>query len=246
VSESDPNDPKLLRNRTSQIRRAAELIGLTALAGLVLVPLAFLVSVVSDRPNDAKRATVVFVLCFIGLVALAILTRAGLGILKPRPANSPKDLPSLPLRLAPSSRKRAGVVLIGLVFVVGGAHLVRTEQSVMAYLSLGFFTIATILGFANLFLRRDYLDITAGGLVFSTLFGPRPISWDDVRTFEAVEFVGLRYVGWDYAPSYRKYSAIRRLSKLLVGVEALMPNYGMKVDELLGLLNRLREQHAAA
>jgi hypothetical protein len=131
-----------------------------------------------------------------------------------------------------------------LVLVACAIKPVR-EHSVEAYLFLAPLAIATISVFANLFLRRNYLDITAGGLVAPTFFGPRSISWDEVQSFGAVDFFGMRFVGFDYAPSYRKYSAVRRLNKLLIGVEGALLDYGMKVDELVALLNEIREQHVA-
>jgi hypothetical protein len=53
-------------------------------------------------------------------------------------------------------------------------------------------------------------------------------------------------VGWTYSPGSEKSKRLRRVNTAIAGVEAALPDtYGMSVEQLAGLMNQLRDRHAA-
>jgi hypothetical protein len=151
---------------------------------------------------------------------------------------------TLPLRLSQNITKRMQMLLLALVLVWSGI-LTAKDRPFIGYLITIFFAVVTLAVVADLIMRRSYLEISKEGLTISSLFRPYFLSWKHVQGFCIVGIVGARLVGWNYSPNFTGLQVRRRVNTFLVGAEGMLTDYGMKVEELTALLNRLREQYAS-
>jgi len=92
--------------------------------------------------------------------------------------------------------------------------------------------------------KAAYLHLAADGFTFCSLFRAHTVRWEYVREF-AVIYVGPnRMVGWNFTPDYPATGRARAISKSLSGYEAALPDtYGMRPEELVGLMESIRQRY---
>lgn len=152
-------------------------------------------------------------------------------------------LPNLPLQLRVSPLKMLALLLVSLAFVCIGLLMLH-DQPIMGASSIAFFGLGVLVAVVSLLPGSSYLELNRDGFVVSTLYRKSFISWAQVKEFQTYRMQHSERVGWTYAPMAGVASVGRRLSTTLAGVEGGLPdNYGMKAEELAGLMNAQIQAH---
>jgi hypothetical protein len=156
------------------------------------------------------------------------------------------SLPALPTRLKPSLTKRLLLLLGALTFVVLGFWL-RTSDSIIAYLNIGFFGLCAVVFLIQLHPHSAYLNLTPEGFTFCSLFRKHSVLWRDVESFTPIRIGSSKLVGWTFTNLSKSSGRLVALNQKLTGTDAALPDtYGMRAEDLSELLNHLCAVHADA
>ena len=155
------------------------------------------------------------------------------------------------LTLHTSKAKRLLLLLASLLLTVAGVFLAQ-DGELMGHMAYAFFGLCSVAYMVQLTIGRGYLKLRDDEFEFVFGFGRKQcVKWDDVGSFGVAVLRNLsRYyvpptqlVGWNYKQGVDTSKFGRVTSKTLSGREACLPDtYGMKMEELLSLLNEHLEQ----
>lgn len=153
-----------------------------------------------------------------------------------------RDLPVLPLELAPTRWKYALLLLLSVGFVAMGVYLLPAGQGMLAWGCIGFFGLCALVFAISLLPNASGLRLEDTGFVVRSLFRSHRTEWKDVGGFRPVRIGNRVVVGFDYIPGALSPNArLRRVSSALAGVEGALPdNYGLSAEALADLLNRVQ------
>ncbi len=151
---------------------------------------------------------------------------------------------ALPVTLRPSRAKWVGALLVSSAFFAVGLLMVGLGEP-KGYFCAGFFGLCSAVFGVTLHPKAAYLELTAEGFTFCSLFRAHTLRWEHVSDF-GVAVVGLnRFVGWNFAPGYPGPERGRALSRSLSGFEAALPlAYGMNLRDLAQWMEEIRRQAA--
>jgi hypothetical protein len=149
----------------------------------------------------------------------------------------------IPTTLRPSRKKAAMLFLVSLLFVVGGIWMVRDGQ-MMGYLCGGFFALGLPVFALQFHPKAAYLRLEPDSFTFCSLFRAHTVRWAIIREFAVICVGPNRMVAWNFTPDYPASGSARAISKSLSGYEAALPDtYGMKPQELVELMEGLRQSY---
>ncbi len=149
----------------------------------------------------------------------------------------------IPATLRPNRKKTAALFLTSLLFVVGGVWMVRDGQ-MMGYLCGGFFALGLPIFALQFHPKAAFLRLEPDGFTFCSLFRAHTIRWATVREFAVIHVGPNRMIAWNFMPDYPVTGSARAISKSLSGYEAALPDtYGMKPQELVELMESLRQRY---
>jgi hypothetical protein len=149
----------------------------------------------------------------------------------------------IPATLLPSRTKAAILLCVCLLFVLGGTWMVRDGQP-MGYFCGGFFALGLPLFALQFHPKAAYLHLAPDGFTFCSLFRAHTVRWEHVREFAIIYAGPNRMVAWNFSQGYSRAGGARAISKSLCGYEAALPDtYGMKPQELVKLMEELRQRH---
>ena len=150
------------------------------------------------------------------------------------------------LTLHTSKAKRLLLLLASLLFTVAGVFLAQ-DGELTGHVAYAFFGLCSVAYMVQLTTGGGYLKLRDDEFEFVFGFGRKQcVKWDDVDSFRVAVARNLsryyvpptRLVGWNYKQSVDVSKFGRVTSKTLSGREACLPDtYGMKMEELLSLLN---------
>ena len=151
------------------------------------------------------------------------------------------------LTLYPSKRKLLGLLLVSILFAIGGWWLVG-ENPWMGYLTIFFFGLGALVFAFQLMLNNSFLRVDPDGLLISHFGRTSVIPWHDIERFSVIKirstgFTASKMVGITYADGHASGSSgLKQANVALTGSEGSLPDtYGMRAEALVDLLNeRLR------
>ena len=155
------------------------------------------------------------------------------------------------LTLHTSKAKSLLLLLASLLFTVAGVYM-ALDGELMGHVGYVFFGLCSLAYVVQLITGGGYLKLTEDEFEFFSGFGRKQcVSWDDVDSFGVAVVRNLsryyvpptRLVGWNYKQGVDVSKFGRVTSKTLSGREACLPDtYGMKLEELVSLLNEHLER----
>lgn len=155
------------------------------------------------------------------------------------------------LTLHTSKAKSLLLLLASLLFTVGGVFMAR-DGELTGHVGYVFFGLCSLAYVVQLITGGGYLKLKEDEFEFFSGFGRKQcVSWDDVDSFGVAVVRNLsryyvpptRLVGWNYKQGVDVSKFGRVTSKTLSGREACLPDtYGMKLEELVSLLNEHLER----
>ena len=157
-------------------------------------------------------------------------------------------IPDLPVTLHPNRARAALWLLLSLGFVAIGVLMVR-DGKLAGYFVGGVFALGVLVFAINLHPRASYLRLTEEGFTYCSLFRAHGVRWDAVAEFAVIVLPTAtvskpRLVAWNFVPGYPRTGRARAISQALCGYEAALPDtYGLKHDELAGLMNTLLQRY---
>ena len=155
------------------------------------------------------------------------------------------------LTLHTSKAKSLLLLLASLLFTVGGVFMAR-DGELTGHVGYVFFGLCSLAYVVQLITGGGYLKLKEDEFEFFSGFVRKQcVSWDDVDSFGVAVVRNLsryyvpptRLVGWNYKQGVDVSKFGRVTSKTLSGREACLPDtYGMKLEELVSLLNEHLER----
>ena len=155
--------------------------------------------------------------------------------------------PEATLTLRPKKGKAALMILVCLVFVVGGIFMGISGEWI-GFLCAAFFALGIPIGVIQLLPGSTYLTLTTEGLTFCNLFRETKIPWNVIDHFFVVELrtngtKTYSMVALNFVESYDGSGLGRDISKSLAQCDGALPDtYGKKPQELADLLNECLEK----
>ena len=150
-----------------------------------------------------------------------------------------------------TSKAKSLLLLASLLFTVAGVYLAH-DGELMGHVAYAFFGLCSVAYMVQLTTGGGYLKLRDDEFEFVYGFGRKQcVKWDDVDSFRVAVARNLsryyvpptRLVGWNYKQGVDVSKFGRVTSKTLSGREACLPDtHGMKVEELLSLLNEHLER----
>ena len=147
--------------------------------------------------------------------------------------------------------KAKSLLLASLMLTVAGVFMAQ-DGELMGHVAYAFFGLCSVAYMVQLTTGGGYLKLRDDEFEFVFGFGRKQcVKWDDVGSFGVAVVRNLsryyvpptRLVGWNYKQGVDVSKFGRVTSKTLSGREACLPDtYGMKMEELLSLLNEHLEQ----
>ena len=155
------------------------------------------------------------------------------------------------LTLHTSKAKSLLLLLASLLFTAAGVFM-ALDGELMGHVGYVFFGLCSLAYVVQLITGGGYLKLKEDEFEFFSGFGRKQcVSWDDVDSFGVAVVRNLsryyvpptRLVGWNYKQGVDVSKFGRVTSKTLSGREACLPDtYGMKLEELVSLLNEHLER----
>ena len=114
------------------------------------------------------------------------------------------------------------------------------------YLFFGLFSVVFVTALLPGLPDAKYLKLRDDEFEFRRLFRKHFVKWEDVENFEIWTFVDLpgsiKQVGWNYKEGV-EVSKFVRINKMVGIDDTLDDTYGMKMEELLSLMNERLANH---
>ena len=148
----------------------------------------------------------------------------------------------------PSKAKYLQGLSASLLFTAYGVWMAYDGESMghFIYLISGLFSAAFVTALLPGLPDAKYLKLRYDEFEFGRLFRPHCVKWKDVENFEIWTVVDLpgsiKQLGWNYKEGVEVSKSVR-INKM-VGIDDTLPDtYGMKMEELLSLMNEYLANH---
>ena len=169
------------------------------------------------------------------------------------------------ITLYPSRMKWSLMLLGSIAFVVAGWFIIKmggAGNAIIGWIGIAFFGLGIPISLLMLVPGLNALTLTPEGFSLKHLGRTRKvwnIKWSDISEFSVMEMpkalpfpnhVQMKKVGMNYAPSLRDQLSPSRIrladwNRRRVGCDGALPDtYGLKVEELVTLLNEWRTRHS--
>ena len=147
--------------------------------------------------------------------------------------------------LRPKATKTILLGIVCLAFTVGGI-MMWEDESLKGWLIASFFGLGLIVFIIQLIPRSTQLTLTKEGFIMTSLFRSHLTKWSDVKVFK-IDYLGRnKAVMFDYVDKHTKHKIGKIISKSLSDSHGALPsNYGLKVTDLLNLMNDWKNKYGA-
>ena len=148
----------------------------------------------------------------------------------------------------PSKAKYLLGLSAGLLFTERGVSMAYDGEWMGHFVYLFFSLLSVVFVIALLPGLPDakYLKLRDDEFEFRRLFRKHCVKWEDVENFEIWTFIDLpgsiKQVGWNYKEGV-EVSKFVRINKMVGIDDTLDDTYGMKMEELLSLMNEHLANH---
>lgn len=148
--------------------------------------------------------------------------------------------PGAAVVLRPSPWKWLGVGAVCLLFMIGGAWMVRQGEWI-GWLCLAFFGAGLLVSAISLLSNANYLRLDSDGFTMCSLYRAHTYRWADVTGFGVGRILTNKMVMFNFDPTYERTPGLRSFNVNLVGYEAGLPDsYGLTHEALADLLNEYK------
>jgi hypothetical protein len=142
--------------------------------------------------------------------------------------------------------KNTKTVLLGLIcFTFTALGIFMTEdEPLKGWLIGSLFGLFSLVFIVQLIPGSTELELTEKGFTMTSLFRSHFTTWSDIKSFKTGNLGQNKVVMFDYIDGHKKDSSVKSFSKQISGSHAALPtNYGLKVSELLRIMNEWRKKH---
>ena len=143
---------------------------------------------------------------------------------------------TFPYKIRTSKWKTLGLLLVGLVFVIGGIWM----GGFWGWSTVIFFGICVMVFAVQTWPNSSYLLLTERGFIIRSMFREHMCEWKDCGPFSIQNLGGSRFVVFKFHPDYKGHPFRKKLSSL-TGMGALPGSYTLSLDELASKMNAARK-----
>jgi len=145
----------------------------------------------------------------------------------------------------PKYFKTVLLIIVSLGFTIGGL-LMTKDEGIMGWLVTSFFGLCFLVFLIQLIPDSTQLLLTEDGFTITSLFRSHFTKWTDVKSFEIGYLGRNKAIMFDYVDSHKEHKTGKSIAKQLSGSHGALPStYGMKVTELLTLMNESKKKYGA-
>ena len=145
----------------------------------------------------------------------------------------------------PSKAKYLLGLSAGLLFTERGVSMAYDGEWMGHFVYL-FFGLCSVASVITLLPDASYLKLRDDEFEFRRLFRKHCVKWEDVKNFEIWTYShrhgSIEQVGWNYKEGV-EVSKFVRINKMVGIDDTLDDTYGMKMEELLSLMNEHLANH---
>lgn len=117
----------------------------------------------------------------------------------------------------------------------------------LGWLEIFFFGSGFIVFCVSMLPGSAYLKLDSNSFTFCSLFRPHTLRWDEVEAFGVTTIALRKMVAFNFSELHGGHRRMRKISSVLSGYEAALPDtYGRKAEELAALMNEWRMRDRAA
>jgi hypothetical protein len=150
---------------------------------------------------------------------------------------------STELILKPKNSKTILLVLVSLIFIIGGLLIIKEEASLKGWLITFFFGLCVLVFLIQLIPGSSQLKLTDQGFIITSLFQSTFTKWSDIKSFKTGYISQNKTVMFDYVDSHKNHSTGKKIAKQLSGSQGALPiTYGIKASELLRIMNEWKSK----
>lgn len=138
----------------------------------------------------------------------------------------------------PSKLKNILLVIICIFFVMlGTITIFEKKDYLFGLFGILFFGVAGIVTLRELLINTSYLKIQKEGFEYLVSGKKTYIKWEDIKEFKIISVKRMNLIGWLYNSKNQKIDILRKASRKLTGVDAILPNnYGLQSNELMNIM----------
>jgi hypothetical protein len=137
----------------------------------------------------------------------------------------------------PSLKKGLLLLVLSIVFVVGGIFM-RRDEPAMGWLVICFFGLGIPVAVSLLLPGLTHLKLAPSGFETCTFGRRHATAWTDIQDLQLVSVQGSQMVGFNYVPGYTRHSTGRATASALAGVGGGIPShYNVPSAELLRIMS---------
>ncbi|MEM6687019.1 MAG: STM3941 family protein [Bacteroidota bacterium] len=145
--------------------------------------------------------------------------------------------------LYPSKVKSSMLVIISLIFTLGGAFMIAAGDTI-GWLVSGFFGICLVVAIVGMFPKANYLKLHKSGFELCSLFRKTKYQWEDVHMFKVKKMYVNTMVMFNFSEQFQQHITMRKVNTKLSGSEGALPDtYGLTAKELASLLNTYQQTY---
>jgi hypothetical protein len=141
------------------------------------------------------------------------------------------------LILRPSKIKVGLILALCLAFTVGGGWMIHGHRRGGWFAAI-VFGLGSLICALQLLPGSSYLLLEPDGFTVRTLYRSQKYGWAEVERFGVTRIGGNKTVAFDFSRRYERWRMGRQVAAGISGYEGMLPDtYGMKAEQLAGLLN---------
>lgn len=141
------------------------------------------------------------------------------------------------LILRPSKIRTGLILALTLAFTVIGGWMVHGHRRGGWFAAI-VFGLGSLVCALQLLPGSSYLLLEPDGFTVRTLYRSQRYGWAEVERFGVTRIGGNKTVAFDFSSRYERWRVGRQVAAGISGYEGMLPDtYGMKAEQLAGLLN---------
>ncbi len=147
--------------------------------------------------------------------------------------------------LRPKITKTILLAATCLVFIIGGIIICK-EEALKGWLIVTFFGSGLIVFLVQLVPGSTQLTLTEEGFIMTSLFRSHLTRWTDIKLFKIGYLGKNKAVMFDFVDDYQGQETGKIIARALSGSHGALPcNYGLKLSDLLDIMNQWKNKYCS-
>lgn len=160
-------------------------------------------------------------------------------------AENVKQMKTKKLVLRPKTTQTILLAAVCLLFIIGGI-IISKEETLKGWLVISFFGSGLIVFLVQLVPGSVQLTLTDQGFIITSLFRSHLTKWSDIKLFKIGYLGRKKAVMFDFVDDYQGQETGKMIASALSGSHGALPgNYGLKIPDLLDMMNQWKDKYGS-